>query len=110
MRYNHIKSPSQLSNFLINLASDSIQHQNFISFINVGDGMGISTTTAARILDGQNKNQNGEENVLAWEQFPYTAFSKTYNTDAQVPDSAGTATAFACGVKTKQGTEILILF
>ncbi|XP_046846454.1 alkaline phosphatase-like isoform X2 [Xenia sp. Carnegie-2017] len=65
--------------------------------------MGISTTTAARILDGQNKNQNGEENVLAWEQFPYTAFSKTYNTDAQVPDSAGTATAFACGVKTKQG-------
>lgn len=66
--------------------------------------MGISTTTAARIFDGQNKHQSGEENVLSWEEFPYTALSKTYNTDAQVPDSAGTATAFATGVKTGEGT------
>ena len=65
--------------------------------------MGISTTTAARIFDGQTRNEKGEENVLSWEKFPYTALSKTYNTDAQIPDSAGTATAFASGVKTDQG-------
>lgn len=28
---------------------------------------------------------------------------QTYNTDAQVPDSAGTATAIFCGVKTYYG-------
>ncbi len=30
-------------------------------------------------------------------------FLKTYNIDAQTPDSAGTATAFLCGVKTRIG-------
>ena len=65
--------------------------------------MGISTTTAARIFDGQSRNEHGEENVLSWEKFPYTALAKTYNTDRQVPDSAGTATAFGCGVKTDRG-------
>ena len=65
--------------------------------------MGISTTTAARIFEGQTKHQSGEENVLSWEHFPYSALSKTYNTDAQIADSAGTATAFATGVKTNIG-------
>lgn len=65
--------------------------------------MGISTTTAARIFDGQNKGRPGEENVLSWEEFPYTALSKTYNTDYQTSDSAGTATAVATGVKTRKG-------
>lgn len=31
-------------------------------------------------------------------------FPKTYNTNAQVPDSAGTATAYLCGVKANEGT------
>ncbi|XP_028394024.1 alkaline phosphatase-like [Dendronephthya gigantea] len=75
--------------------------KNVIFFL--GDGMGISTTTAARIFDGQSRGISGEENVLSWEEFPYTAISKTYNVDAQIPDSAGTATAFACGVKTDEG-------
>ena len=69
----------------------------------LGDGMGISTTTATRIYDGQTRGETGEENILSWEKFPYTALSKTYNTDAQVPDSAGTSTAFSCGVKTDIG-------
>lgn len=66
----------------------------------VGDGMGPSTVTAARILDGQLKGLQGEEHVLSWEKFPHVALSKTYNTNQQVPDSAGTATAFLTGVKT----------
>lgn len=77
--------------------------KNVILF--VGDGMSISTLTAARILQGQDKadNQGGEENFLSFEQFPHTALVKTYNTNQQTPDSAGTMTAMATGVKTKAG-------
>lgn len=77
------------------------QAKNVILF--VGDGMGISTLTAARILQGQLDGLPGEENYLSFEKFPYTALVKTYNVDAQVPDSAGTATALNTGVKTRVG-------
>ncbi|XP_072035695.1 alkaline phosphatase-like [Amphiura filiformis] len=76
--------------------------KNVILFI--GDGMDISTSTAARIRKGQLAGQPGEEASLQWEHFPHVALSKTYNTDLQVGDSAGTATAFLCGVKSKSGT------
>lgn len=75
--------------------------KNVILF--VGDGMGVSTLTAARILAGQLQGNPGEENYLSFERFPYTALVKTYNVDAQVPDSAGTATALNTGVKTRVG-------
>ncbi|XP_044138392.1 alkaline phosphatase, tissue-nonspecific isozyme-like [Bufo gargarizans] len=74
---------------------------NLILFL--GDGMGISTVTAARILKGQKNGEPGENHRLEMEKFPFVALSKTYNTDSQVPDSAGTATAFLCGVKTNSG-------
>lgn len=69
----------------------------------VGDGMGISTVTAARILAGQNRGLAGEEHVLSFEQFPNVALVRTYNTDAQVPDSAGTMTALVTGHRTRAG-------
>lgn len=75
--------------------------KNIILF--VGDGMGVSTVTAARILDGQQKGMMGEENLLSFEKMPYTGLIKTYNTNQQVPDSAGTMTAMMTGVKTKAG-------
>ncbi len=75
--------------------------KNVILF--VGDGMGISTLTAGRILQGQLAGNSGEENLLSFEHFPHTALVKTYNVDAQVPDSAGTATALNTGVKTRVG-------
>lgn len=75
--------------------------KNVILF--VGDGMSLTTVAAARILDGQRAGGAGEENQLSWERFPHTALSKTYNTDAQTPDSAGTMTAMATGVKTRAG-------
>lgn len=75
--------------------------KNVILFI--GDGMGISTLTASRILEGQLHGKAGEEHTLSFEHFPYTALVKTYNTNVQVPDSAGTATAMVTGVKTKAG-------
>lgn len=75
--------------------------KNVILFI--GDGMGISTITAARIYAGQKQGQSGEEYVLPFENFDNVALVKTYNTNAQVPDSAGTASAMHTGVKTKIG-------
>lgn len=75
--------------------------KNVILFI--GDGMGISTITAARIYAGQKRGQTGEEFVLPFETFDHVALVKTYNSNAQVPDSAGTATAMNSGVKTQIG-------
>ncbi|WP_296246010.1 alkaline phosphatase [uncultured Stenotrophomonas sp.] len=75
--------------------------KNVILFL--GDGMSLTTVAAARILEGQRKGQPGEENLLSWERFPATAFSKTYNTDSQTPDSAGTMTAITTGVKSHMG-------
>ncbi|MEQ5787800.1 alkaline phosphatase [Erythrobacter sp. NFXS35] len=75
--------------------------KNVILFI--GDGMGISTITAARIYEAQKRGETGEENSLSFEKFDNVALVKTYNTNAQVPDSAGTATAMHSGVKTRIG-------
>ncbi|MCW4453756.1 alkaline phosphatase [Flavobacterium sp. MXW15] len=75
--------------------------KNVILFL--GDGMSLTTVAAARIFEGQRNGNPGEENLLSWERFPATAFSKTYNTDSQTPDSAGTMTAITTGVKTHMG-------
>jgi alkaline phosphatase len=69
----------------------------------VGDGMGVSTVTAARIFAGQLRGEPGEEHHLAFEEFPHLALAKTYNTNQQTPDSAGTMTALVTGAKTRAG-------
>ncbi|NXP03661.1 PPBI phosphatase, partial [Thinocorus orbignyianus] len=71
--------------------------KNLILFL--GDGFGIPTITATRILKGQQQGKLGPETPLALDAFPYVALSKTYSVDRQVPDSAATATAYLCGVK-----------
>ncbi|WP_084420856.1 alkaline phosphatase [Henriciella litoralis] len=76
--------------------------KNVILF--VGDGMGIATVTAARIYAGQRRGLDGESYRLTMESLPYSAFSKTYSHDAQVADSASTATAMMSGVKTLSRT------
>ncbi|KAG3275523.1 intestinal-type alkaline phosphatase 1-like [Ictidomys tridecemlineatus] len=76
--------------------------KNLIIFL--GDGMGVPTVTATRILKGQKQGKLGPETPLAMDHFPYMALSKTYNVDRQVPDSAGTATAYLCGVKANYKT------
>jgi alkaline phosphatase len=80
---------------------DAVAARGVILF--VGDGMGISTVTAARILEGQLRGETGEENLLAFEKLPHVALVKTYNVDQQVPDSAGTMTAMVTGAKTRAG-------
>jgi alkaline phosphatase len=63
----------------------------------------VSTVTAARILAGQRLGLAGEEHELSFEKFDNVALVKTYNTDRQVPDSAGTMTAIVTGHKTRFG-------
>ncbi len=65
----------------------------------IGDGMGVTTVTAARILEGQLRGVGGEENQLFFETFPWSALSKTYSANQQIADSAPTATALVTGVK-----------
>ncbi|MCC7005909.1 MAG: alkaline phosphatase, partial [Ottowia sp.] len=83
------------------ITSNNTAPKNIILFL--GDGMSLSTITAAHILAGQRLNLDGESYRLSFEKFPYTALSRTYETDQQTPDSAGTMTAIMSGVKTKSG-------
>ena len=56
-------------------ASKLKRPKNVILFI--GDGMSLTTVTAARIYRGQQKLQrSGEELLLSWEEFPETALLK----------------------------------
>ena len=85
-----------------NLKPKKGKAKNVILFL--GDGMGITTLTAARILEGQLRGESGEENRLSFENFPYTALSKTYSANQQTSDSAPTMSAIMTGVKTDEGT------
>lgn len=75
--------------------------KNVILFI--GDGMGVSTLTASRIFEGQLRGESGEENRLSFEEFPYSALSKTYSVNQQTSDSAPTMSAIMTGIKTDEG-------
>ena len=69
----------------------------------VSDGNGVGTNYATRLFQGQQAGNYGDEHVLAHESMPHLALVKTYNVNAQTPDSAGTGTAMMSGVKTKAG-------
>jgi alkaline phosphatase len=75
--------------------------RNVILF--VGDGMGVSTVTAARILEGQQRQVDGEGNRLHFETLPYLAHSVTASANQQTSDSAPTATAMVTGIKANDG-------
>ena len=48
----------------------------------IGDGMGVSTVTAARILKGQLAGNTGEESKLFYDGFPHLGYSKVRGTFA----------------------------
>lgn len=95
------QSPSTPQMDMVQTHKDQAKPKNVILFI--GDGMGVSTITAARIYEGQSLGHTGEEHSLFFETFPNVALIKTYNIDAQVPDSAGTASAMNTGLVTGAG-------
>ncbi len=65
--------------------------KNVIFFL--GDGMGMTTMTAARIY------AVGEDGEMTMDTLPETAFVKTFSNDAQVTDSAPSMSAYMTGVK-----------
>jgi alkaline phosphatase len=66
----------------------------------IADGNGVGTNYATRLFDGQQKGMLGEENVLPYETPDFhSALVKTYNINAQTPDSAPTAGSMNTGVK-----------
>jgi alkaline phosphatase len=65
----------------------------------IGDGMGITTVTAARIYEGQKRGVDGVSNNLTMDMFPNLALSRTYSADSQVTDSAPSASAMTTGIK-----------
>lgn len=82
--------------------AEPIRHRAKNVILIVGDGMGVSTVTGARILEGQMAGKPGEENRLSFETMPYLALSKTYSWDQQTSDSAPTMTAMVTGYKTRE--------
>lgn len=69
----------------------TVTPKNIIFFL--GDGMGITTMTAARIY------AVGEDGNLTMDKLPESAFVKTFSNDAQVTDSAPSMAAYMTGVK-----------
>lgn len=72
--------------------------RNVILFI--GDGMGINSVTAGRILAGQARGRDGASYRLSFETLPYSGLSKTYSADKLVTDSSNGISAIMTGVKT----------
>ncbi len=75
--------------------------KNVILFI--GDGMGVSTLTAARIFEGQRRGVDGPSNLLAFERFPNLALVRTFSADAIVTESAAGATSLLTGHRSLNG-------
>jgi alkaline phosphatase len=90
-----------MDNKFANRLPNVLRAKNVILF--VGDGMGVSTVTAARILDGQLRGKDGEYNRLSFEKLPYLALAVTASANQQTSDSAPTATAMVAGIKTNDG-------
>lgn len=67
------------------------QPKNLIFFL--GDGMGMTDMTAARIYSV------GEDGDLTMDTLPESAFVRTYSKDAMVTDSAPSMAAYMTGVK-----------
>ena len=65
--------------------------KNVVFFL--GDGMGLTTMTAARIY------KVGEDGELTMDTLPETGFVRTFSNNAQVTDSAPSMSAYMTGVK-----------
>lgn len=72
--YWYAQAKSQLDDILAARRASNGYAKNVILF--VGDGMGVATVTAGRILKGQKEGHSGEEYKLSFEKFPYVALAK----------------------------------
>jgi alkaline phosphatase len=69
-------------------------------FLFIGDGMSYVQVNAAQVYLGNNTSGEVETESLNFTQFPVAGSVTTYDSTSFCPDSASTATALSCGVKT----------
>lgn len=81
------------SALLPSIAGAANEAQNVIVFI--GNGMGPSTTTAARLM------RYKENGTLAMDTMPFVARVRTYSLDAQTTDGAAAVSALMTGLKVR---------
>ncbi|XP_070494076.1 alkaline phosphatase-like [Chironomus tepperi] len=95
--YWYDKNKSILENRMRSMNMENLPRvKNVIIFI--GDGMGMTTITAARTLKRQvTQNPNAQ---MIFDDFPATALMQTDIINSQIPESAASSTALFCGVKT----------
>lgn len=72
-------------------------------FLFVGDGMSHVQMNAAQVYNGDNTDGKVKPKRLSFNQFPSNGLATTYDSTSFAPDSASTATALSCGVKTHSG-------
>lgn len=72
-------------------------------FLFVGDGMSAVQVNAAQVYNGDNKSGEVKPKYLSFSQFPVMGLQSTYDSTSFAPDSASTATALSCGIKTHSG-------
>lgn len=94
--YWYEKNHQLLMSRMNNIQMEQPNVKNVIIF--VGDGMGVTTITAARMLKRQNSKNFNEQ--LTFDEFPATAMLHTDISNSQIPESAASSTALFCGVKT----------
>lgn len=72
-------------------------------FLFIGDGMSHVQVNAAQVYQGNNTEGEVAISSLNFTQFPISGVVTTYDSTSFCPDSASTATALSCGVKTHSG-------
>ncbi len=72
-------------------------------FLFIGDGMSYAQINAAQVFRGNNTSGEVATQSLNFTQFPVAGVATTYDSTSFCPDSASTATALSCGIKTHSG-------
>jgi alkaline phosphatase len=73
-------------------------------FLFIGDGMAIAQRNAAELYLAKEKGLSRPESArLVMNTLPAQGVNTTYDLTSVIPDSASTATAIACGHKTRSG-------
>ncbi|MEL7567474.1 MAG: alkaline phosphatase [Dehalobacterium sp.] len=72
-------------------------------FLFIGDGMSHVQVNAAQVYSGNNTSGEVATKNLNFTQFPVAGVATTHDSTSFCPDSASTATAVSCGVKTHSG-------
>lgn len=96
-------SPSPSPSPAQNTAQQTASAKPKYIFLFVGDGMSYVQVNAAQVYLGNNTSGEVETKSLNFTQFPVAGSVTTYDSTSFCPDSASTATALSCGVKTHSG-------